>query len=71
MPGALTMLTPWFALGAGSVVAHRAGPASPDGKATATYVMLDSIVKIGCVRLTLTWIRQPFSQISDDLNLMI
>src|SRR5215471_12613833 len=29
MPGAWTMLTPWFALGAGLVSHHRAGPASP------------------------------------------
>jgi hypothetical protein len=59
------------ALGAGRVVTHLAGPASPGGKAMPTYVMLDSIVKIGCVTLTLAWLCQPFSQIFDDLNLMI
>jgi hypothetical protein len=29
MLGARAMLTPWFALGAGLVVTHRSGPASP------------------------------------------
>jgi hypothetical protein len=52
---------PMVESGAGSVLTHRAGPTSPCGKATPASVMGDSIVKIGCVTLMLTWIRQPFS----------
>jgi hypothetical protein len=61
----------WFALGAGSVLTHRADPASPYGRAIQTYVMPYSIVKVERVPLTLAWICQPFSQIFDDLNLVI
>jgi hypothetical protein len=50
---------------------HRADPASPYGRAIQTYVMPYSIVKVERVPLTLAWICQPFSQIFDDLNLVI